>query len=297
MFSCKARLTPIQGYISSTETWHVHLAAALSIFPDINKRVRDIVSQNKNTLTFRAALSFFSTILSTYSIISCATISPEIFMPCSHKIDPEFIHFNKIIGCESWVMLSIVDIIVLEQWKNEMKAAGQLSIRELASRGNEIEAGLMGGFATIQESKPKSNGQGSFLQTDDSSVNSSVTRTYYFAALVYLQVVISGAFPNLPEIRHAVAQSMEAFKALPDPELVNNLIRPFCITGCMALESDHDFFREFSLFGNPNDGKFGASKARVIMEECWRLRKLDSDSGKADWRAAMDHVGFRILLV
>jgi hypothetical protein len=120
---------------------------------------------------------------------------------------------------------------------------------------------------------------------------------YYFAAFVYLHVIISGAFPNLPEIRHAVAQSMESFKALPDPQLVNNLIWPFCISGCMAVEEDQNFFKEFSLFGNPNDEKFGASKARVVMEECWRLRKLDPDSGKVDWRAAMDGLGFEILLV
>jgi hypothetical protein len=91
----KSVLTPIQGYISSTEAWHVHLAAALSIFPDIYKRVRDVASQNEGTLTFRTALAFFSTILSTYSIISCATGTPEIFTLCSYKIDPEFIHFNK----------------------------------------------------------------------------------------------------------------------------------------------------------------------------------------------------------
>ncbi len=65
----------------------------------------------------------------------------------------------------------------------------------------------------------------------------------------------------------------------------------------MALEKDQDFFKNFSHFGNQNDGKFGASKVRVIMEECWRLRRLDPGSGEIDWRAAMHSLEFHILLV
>jgi hypothetical protein len=194
-------------------------------------------------------------------------------------------------------MLVIKDTVFLAQWKSDLNAVGQLSVREFASRGNEIESRLNKGLDKIHSSGPKPLFHMSLLEVDHSSVNTSVTRVYYFAAFVYFHVIISGAFPNLPEIRYAVAQSMESFKALPDLQLVNNLIWPFCISGCMAVEEDQNFFKELSLFGNPNDGKFGASKARAVMEECWRLPKSDPDSGKADWRAAMDSLGFEILLV
>jgi len=275
----------------------VHLAASLSIFPDINKRIRDIIINQEGTAPHRAALSFFSTTLAWYSIISCATIGSEVFTPCSHKIDAQFIHFEKVVGCENWVLLAIKDVVLLDQWKNEMKTTGQLSVRELVTRGNEIESRLNGELENIEAGKRTTRRTGNLLTIDHDILKSTVTRVYHFAALVYLHVTISGALPSLPEIGHAVTQSIEAFKSLPDPEMVNNLIWPFCIAGCMATEGDQDFFREFSRFGNPTDGKFGASKARVIMEECWRLRQVDHSSGEADWKIAMQSLGFQILLV
>jgi hypothetical protein len=44
-----------------------------------------------------------------------------------------------------------------------MRASGRLGIRELVSRGDEIEARLIGELATIQESKPETNGEGCFF--------------------------------------------------------------------------------------------------------------------------------------
>jgi len=275
----------------------VHLAASISIFHDISKRIRDITIHKQGTTPHRAALSFFSTTLAWYSITSCVTIGPEIFTLCSHQIEAEFIYFDKVIGCENWVMLAIRDIVLLDQWKNKMKTSGELSVRELVRRGNEIEARLNRDLEKNQVRKQDSDQSRDLRTMDHKSINSIVTSIYHCAAIIYLQVVISGTFPNLPEIRRSVTQSIEAFKALPELEVVNNLIWPLCITGCMAVEADRDFFRDISIFGNPDDGKFGASKVRVIMEECWRLQRADPSSGEIDWRVAMQSLGFQILLV
>lgn len=275
----------------------MHVTAALSIFPDINKRIRDIARKQEGTASHRAAFSFFSTTLAYYSIISCATIGSDVFTYCSHKIDPEFVHFDKVFGCENSVMLAIKDIVLLDQWKNRLKTSGQLSMRGLVSRGNEIQSRLNVGSENIESRNGNPGSFGGTRTIDSNTIRSTVTMVYQCAALLYLQVTISDAFSDLPEISHAVRNCIKAFKSLPDPEIVNNLVWPLCIAGCMAGERDQDFFRNLSLVGNPDDGKFGASKARVIMEECWKLRQVDSGSEGADWRDAMQSLKFRILLV
>jgi C6 transcription factor Pro1 len=95
-------------------------------------------------------------LLAWYSITSSATIGWELSAPCSHEIDIDFIHFDKVIGCENWVMFAIKDTILLAQWKSNLKAVGQLSVRELASRGNEIEARLNKELDKIQIPDPNS---------------------------------------------------------------------------------------------------------------------------------------------
>jgi len=288
-----------EALISSTESWKMHLAAAVAVFPNIQKQLGLGGLQDLAAPNLRAALSFFASVALWYDIISCATSGSRPFDFPTHGIEGHF-HFDRVMGCENWVMFAIRDIAVLHHWKNTLKAAGQLSVRELVSRGNEIESRLNKGLASLRESQqsqsPRSARTGTVRGNDQNYINSCVTRVYCCAGLVYLHVVVLGAYPNLPEIRHSVAQAIEAFQGLPDRDLANSLIWALCITGCMALERDEEFFREFALSGDPSDSNFGASKARMIFEECWRLRGADPESGEIDWRVAMDSLNFDILL-
>jgi hypothetical protein len=73
--------------------------------------------------------------------------------------------------------------------------------------------------------------------SDDSKVLiQNITRVFAGAALVYLQVTISGAYPGIPEIQRGVARTMAALDKLEDKSLVRNLLWPVCIAGCMATE-------------------------------------------------------------
>jgi hypothetical protein len=277
----------------------MHLAAALAVFPNIQRQLSLGGTNDLATPNLRAALSFFASVGRWYDIISCATTGSKPYDLTIPDIE-RYIHFDKVMGCENWTMFAITDVAELDHWKNSLKAVGQLSVRELVSRGNEIEARLNGGLADLRAMQQLQAlnfaRKGTVLEYDQSYLNSCVTRVYCCAGLVYLNVVVSGAHPNLPEIRHNVAQAIEAFKALPYPDLVNSLIWSLCVTGCMSLERDENFFRGIARSADPTDSNFGASKARIILEECWRLRKLDHDSGKVDWRTAMNSLDFNILL-
>ncbi|KAH8674806.1 fungal-specific transcription factor domain-containing protein [Tricladium varicosporioides] len=287
----------IEAFTSSPE-WRVHLAAAISLFPKVYPQLRRVRLAESPTPTCRAALSFFAAVGLWYEIISCTTTASLPFEPSNYQVEEADINFENAMGCEAWAVAAIKEIAGLNHWKNTMKAAGQLSMRELVNRGNEIEAKLINGLEKISNTtkeqleiwvRERSCFPKRYLRC--------VTRVYCCAGLIQLHVVVSGPHPELPEIRHRVEQTIEAFKGLPDTESVNSLVWPLCIAGCMASGHDQDFFQKLARSANPSDSMMGAAKARIIMEECWRLRKLDPGSGNVDWRTAMESLDFKILLV
>jgi hypothetical protein len=132
-------------------------------------------------------------------------------------------------GCENWAMILVANISSLEIWKSDMQRAGRLSIVELSTRGSEISKLLNDGLAS-QTMFPD------YLTISKCPTKHSpfITRIFAYAALTYLHVVVSGAHPELAEITASVSLTIAAFKILPAPHLLQNLVWPFCVTGCIA---------------------------------------------------------------
>jgi hypothetical protein len=61
--------------------------------------------------------------------------------------------------------------------------------------------------------------------------------------MTYLHVAISGAYPELPEIIESVSKTIDAVQSLTDAKLLQNLVWPFCISGCLALDRKHTIFQ------------------------------------------------------
>jgi hypothetical protein len=59
----------------------------------------------------------------------------------------------------------------------------------------------------------------------------------------------------LPEIQNSVSNTLEAFRVLPDPTLLRNLVWPFCIIGCMASKKNEEFFNiAIKMAGREGEG-------------------------------------------
>ncbi|RFU30910.1 hypothetical protein B7463_g5417, partial [Scytalidium lignicola] len=301
-----ALFVSIEACISSTEMWRVHLDAAIALFPDIHKQLNDRTSNEILLPSFQAALSFFTSVISWYDIVSYTTTSG---LRKSFNFDDQeteknrSVHFDKVMGCENWVIFLIKDIAELDHWKNTSKSTEPLSMKYLVNRGNDIEARLRRGLGKVDATlvnhvsatSRSRTGNISVAKNNYDYIRACVTRIYCNASLVYLHVVMLGSYPNLPEIQHSVSQTMDAIKALPDLGLINSMLWPFFIAGCMSMERDEDFFTGLARFGEPGDSTYGVAKAMTIVEECWRLRKYES--GMVDWRFAMKSLGLNILLV
>lgn len=208
-------------------------------------------------------------------------------------------------GCKNWAMIFISRISALARWKSEQQRFGRLSLKELTARSTEIEKGLNEGLARNLESigKPISHPESAACQrlgVASSKTNLVLTRIFAWSALTYLHITVSGAHPSLPEIQDSVAQTFEAFRYLPDPTLLRNLVWPFCVTGCMASKQDEEwFYIVMKVAEREGEGCPGNLwKAWEIVQECWRMRANQGGEGRGiDWVDVMEKLDIQILLV
>jgi C6 transcription factor Pro1 len=84
---------------------------------------------------------------------------------------------------------------------------------------------------------------------------------------------ISGTHPELPEIVGSVSKTVAALQRLTDPRLLRNLVWPFCISRCLALEEQYALFRDLFSVAEITQSTVGMClEAFKIIEECWKIR-------------------------
>ena len=206
------------------------------------------------------------------------------------------IELEKIMGCESWVMMLISQISSLDNWKCEMQKNGRLSLVELSNRGSEIAKLLKYGLASQIIWAPSPASSKCPVQYFP-----LITRIFALSALTYLRVVVSGARPELTEIKDGVLTTLTTLKSLSAPHLLQNLVWPFCVTGCMASRNYEPLLNDLAVAAGEDavcPGNYW--KALQVIRECWRLReesKGDDDGKGVDWVSAMHSLGLQVLLV
>ncbi|KIW12667.1 hypothetical protein PV08_09945 [Exophiala spinifera] len=219
-------------------------------------------------------------------------------------------------GCEDWVLLTILDIAVLKDWKQKASQAGTLSLRELSRRAAMIEDKLQEGAARCAPTPCSSSTQceafhstpyHSTVDTISTSTPNScrrkefqmMTNTFLHAALLFLHVVVSGFHPNIPEIRNSVLQTLGALEYMRAHSTQNIPAWPNCVAGCLALESEYPRFR--ALNPPPEEGKHPlviTMWTLEILEECWKIRASQAEGEETcSWIRAMNQLGTRLLLL
>jgi hypothetical protein len=188
------------------------------------------------------------------------------------------------------------DIVILDNWKKEAEKTHQLSVIELVKRGAKIEESLRQKIVDLEGTHSLGS---SLLGSHRSTLSASqaeITGIFALSALTYLHIVISGAYPELPEIVESVSKTIDAFKRLTNPRLLRNLVWPFCVTGCLAAEGQQGFFRDLVSKAEIVPSTLGTClQAFKIVEECWEMRKTCSYN--CDWVFIMNRLDCNILLI
>jgi hypothetical protein len=250
---------------------------------------------NNLSKTHKEAYRFFSSALMWYKFQSCATT--RTLLITTEQLSNLCMPLSGFTGCDEWITREILNIIKLADWKETMKSKKQLSNRELTTRALEIDTKLKREISALSARIERSSYL-DFFNDPRIYIKLLVTRIFGYSTLIYLYTVESGPCPDVPEIYTNVSKTIDAFKALPQAELIRSLSWPLCIAGSMATGDQQAAFLEIATKAKINRCPFGSSKhALAIMEECWRMRKNESIvEENVDWRIAMRNLGLNILL-
>ena len=311
---------PFQVARGGTENWYNHLMAAPKIFPFLRTYCTHTVvldasetpksSLPRLSLADHAAVEFFNGVIIWLDILGSAStgLRPQYADICSDGLgDNSKLQLRKITGCENWTMVLIREIAVLLDWKHEMSERKALSVLELARRGVSIHQRLDAGINKLDAERDQYSdypGQSNQIQSSEDErrnnyVISQVTYAYACAAKVYLNVVLSGANPNIPEIAHSVSMAAAALTSLTNPQLIQRLVWPFCIAGCMARGNQRQAFRDLASKAFMGGGNIGSLwKAFAVIQTCWELHDNIGNAGRnSDWLDSMKCLGSYVLLV
>lgn len=198
-------------------------------------------------------------------------------------------------GCDAAVMQSIMSISELQRWKVQQRLDGQLSLLELAQRALEVESTL----STAQQNNLAlmEGARGASSRIDEIRI---ITNIFARAARVYLHTIVSGAHPEVFEIKSGVAETIAALRLLPRAEMIANLTWPICVAACVASVEQRGFFERLERGVIDEYGRSQrVLRAFAIARECWRLRESGGGriEGKAyDWRDGMASLGQTVML-
>lgn len=302
-----------------TNDWVMHLRAGYLLLSDLTNTIGTHVSPSYSSelsspatkiveghrsevLAFPAhekvAFEFYRRIYVWYDILNSAALglqpNPNRTPATLALLRDSDLNLKEIMGCEDWVMSTILEISILDDWKREMISRGTLSRRELSHRADYLEERLNAGLAVILARQERDDAKEAMTQRERDQ--QTVTEIFIGCALTHLYVVVSGFFPGLPEIQQSVRWSLERLEALP--ELFIRFVNwPLCVAGCLALKEDQARFcalvPPMSLGPHP---LIMVRRTLEVIEKSWSLRTSQEESAETcSWTIAMEQLGTRYL--
>lgn len=322
------QLQRFETSVGNFENCQKHLGAANSLFrriiddselPDFCSVLNDmgrplwtIKSQERGAWNSdQAAFRFYSALLIVDDTIAgiCMGEAPELLqyhaqvLTNSRSADGKPpLSLEEFVGCENWVILQVGEIAALDAWKRSAKKAGRLDMMELVARASAIQRTLLENLARLDAvlDRPHSNWLGLFrvyneqLPPMPGGCAVFVTRVWAHAALLYLAVSISGWQPGSATIRENVTQILGLLERMPAPELLQTVVWPYCIVGCLCEPAEELRLRAMADALVPHRLFGAARKALEIMENVWTRR--DELSIETDFAACVRSLGYVSLL-
>jgi hypothetical protein len=258
------------------------------------------------SLVDHAAMEFFSAVFMWFDTLASVSTGrrPQFADTCAEAFGAKDskVRLRNIMGCENWVMIIIRDIAVLDGSRRNGQETDLTNDEDITRKHFELKERLQLGLAEPWESHLSLlTGWTKDRAAENWLIQATpiVTHIFACAAMVYLTVVVSGPDPYLPEIRDAVAKSLDIFNALPNVQMLRSLLWPFCITGCMAQKDQESLFTNLALqAGISIHDPSNSWRAVQVMEACWQIRSEGyHENLPADWFTAMSRLGYQVLLV
>ncbi|RYP11138.1 hypothetical protein DL765_007887 [Monosporascus sp. GIB2] len=268
--------------------WNVHLKAGTSlIVPWIAQQQTEANSELHKSPEESSRVFFIGSIIR-FDILSAITrdTAPTLSGSYRRLLAPTSpaILLETVSGCQNWVFDILLDVYLLRDWKRSTRAAGLLSLWELTSKANtiktDLERRITSNLILMNKSKQELE-----LRKDEHSKSRQctydicvVTHTFACAVSVLLEVIVSGAYPQLPEIKQKVGRALESFTYIDDPDLLEVLGWPLFVVGCVVEEEQHEFFRQL-LSSSHVVRSVSLCGLLELLEKCWKSRESSEVRG------------------
>jgi hypothetical protein len=271
-----------QGFAGGIDNWQIHMKGALNIvlglvdvllspgpFPEIGGSPRSSISSHdpEGSLLFNedeVSVKFLMAVYTWIDITGSVALGSSPSLAEHHERllggNSPPIRLDKVSGTQNWVMIFIAKIASLDTWKRTSQSNGTLSIIELVKKATALETKLKQALDDFSKDRKTcaTFDRPAMPHLTPLSIHSAyLTELYASSALTYLHVVVSGAYPELPEIRGNVLITLELLKKLPSPLLLRVMWWPLLTTGSMvALGDEESFCRNIIKSCGINDSFF-----------------------------------------
>jgi hypothetical protein len=232
-------------------------------------------------------------------VLATSTFGAVSYCPCAFDylplLDSGTIRSQDFMGCQSQIFAIVSRIARLEQLQlmHQGEMHQELTGPELQRQHSELEQQLDFVCQTLREDIEGLASVTSGLGLDAAMIS----LIWAYGARVLLQVAIAPIMSEQSSIDQTFVNiCLEKLEALPS-RLVIRTAWPYTITGCMAMsESQHHRFRQILDQVLQEAQAPGITwKGLLVMEECWRLRRMHPDQFFG-WREAMESLGARVIL-
>lgn len=280
--------------------WVMHMEAASILLDavaqddyhrEVETRIEDFFPVHTLSAGQRAAFEFFYT---QFTYCFCLTVVSIGLTPAlrlsigrTRSIFRKTELLKNMLGCHDDVMLMLLDIATLR----DSRENSGLSSSALEDQASQIAKQLEKKMETLRrlESIPKLGHEAD---------QAMITRCFVSGALVYLQTITLGFFPNNPAIKIGVAHILEDLERMRSKSAINIPSWPYCIAGCLAQEEDYHRIRALNSSPVEDTHPLVMTKWTLdIIQECWRVRETTDEGIEAcDWVTAMNNLGTRLML-
>ncbi|KAH8987118.1 fungal-specific transcription factor domain-containing protein [Lactarius hatsudake] len=201
------------------------------------------------------------------------------------------LHIPLLVGCTEQVLLAFAEIAALAHWKAHEARDGKLSARELIMRGNAIERGIR---QTVLD--PMAFEGNRVAPVNEDTCRRILATIMQEAALLYLNTVLSGNNPGVPEIQSSVNHILNLLRHLPLGKLDLGLVLPLAFAGFMAdAPAARDVIHKrlqhiASVYGSAN-----VRQIEGVLLQVWARR--DAGQREVQWREVMQERGLTLLMI
>lgn len=238
-------------------------------------------SESDTVAVEEAAIYRFLTLIIVWlDIISSITVgrSPQLLRYHTQIVTADAqMKFEKLMGCENWVMLLIGRIAALQEIKIQAMQQEEFDCSELRQDVADIGRQIQDGLSSLTFGSPyisEKDSTSKLATTIDSP--RLVTHIFAYTASIYLHLVTEG-FENLEVLSTTISEAISLLQTQTSAQTLPAFVTPLYIIGSVARQEEIPFFRD--IFSSPPVLDLSLRhRERIlpVLEEIWSKRQTGS---------------------